>query len=65
MPLGYTYPRTSSDTDKPVTEFKKHLAQTINTMADRAQQRIAIERGVVQGYRNIVEMLNNIIIEGE
>lgn len=72
--FGFTYPRTSSDTLTPVTEFKKQLTKSLRDIADRAESRVGHNktvsarihaRGVVQGYRDVIKLLDNIIIEGE
>lgn len=74
MAHGFTYPRTTSDTDKPVTAFKATLATMIRRMADREERTqltlrkmrdVYKSKWTVAAYRTVADMLDNVIIEGE
>lgn len=72
---GFTYPRTTSDRDRPVSEFKKSLAFVLRHMAgqeaDRRKVTMRLTRDLsksVQREETLLEvatMLDNIIVEGE
>ena len=75
MGLGFTYPRTSSDGDKPVTLFKETLEKVLRQMADkevaRATNPLKLQRDIrdslvrADTYLTIADMCRDIIIEGE
>lgn len=56
--LGFTYFRTASDTDKPVTIFSRQTAVEL--------RRLAGKRGLdVSTCLRLAQMMDNIIVEGE
>lgn len=75
MSLIFTYPRTSSDGDKPVTLFKAAMAKTLRLMADNEEQRakvtLSLKRDLIKAhatasaYRTAADLLDSTIIEGE
>lgn len=58
---SYTWPRTSSDGNRPVTLFKEDLARQLRREAERSGT--ATTRGAT--LSEVAEMIEAVVVEGE